>query len=187
MTSIVIFHENRENLDMRAERLVTELLILERRGRMTAAALADELEVSERTVLRDMESLQAAGVPIFSIRGVGGGFQLVEEYASGLADPETWRPAGRRPGSPRRARVRVSVDATRRAALLGRPPSLRVRRAELPDDTGWLTATFRLESIESAIADVLALGPEIEVLEPIGLRTALAERARRIAELYPAP
>jgi predicted DNA-binding transcriptional regulator YafY len=172
-------------MPVRAERLVTTLLILERRGRVTAAALADELEVSMRTVLRDMESLQAAGVPIFSTRGAGGGFQLVDGYASGLADPDTWRPGGRRPGSPRRARVRISVDASRRAALLGRPPSLRVRRADPPDDAGWLTATFRLESMESAIADVLALGPEIEVLEPRALRAALAERARTIAGLYP--
>lgn len=171
---------------MRAERLVTTLLTLERRGRVTASALAQELEVSERTVLRDMESLQAAGVPIYSTRGAGGGFQLVDGYTSGLADPETWRPSKKRPASPRRARVRVSVDASRRAVLLGRPPSLRVRRAVPPDGAGWLTATFRLESMESAIADVLALGAEIEVLEPTTLRSAVAERARSIAELYPA-
>ena len=149
---------------MRAERLVATLLILERRGRVTASALAEELEVSERTVLRDMESLQAAGVPIYSARVAGGGFQLVDGYTSGLADPETWRPSKKWPGSPRRARVRVSVDASRRAALLGRPSSLRVRRAVPPDGAGWLAATFRLESMESAIADVLALGAEIEVL-----------------------
>lgn len=172
---------------MRAERLVTTLLILERRGRVTASGLAEELEVSERTVLRDMESLQAAGVPIYATRGSGGGFQLVDGYVSGLADPETWRPSRKRPGSPRRARVRVSVDASRRAALLGRPPSLRVRRAVPPDDGGWLTATFRLESMESAIGDVLALGADIEVLEPTTLRSAVAERARSIAEMYTAP
>ena len=171
---------------MRAERLETTLLILERRGRVTASALAEELEVSERTVLRDMESLQAAGVPIYSARGAGGGFQLVDGYTSGLADPETWRPSKKRPGSPRRARVRVSVDASRRAALLGRPPSLRVRRAVPPDGAGWLAATFRLESMESAIADVLALGAEIEVLEPATLRSAVAERARTITKLYSA-
>ena len=187
MTSVVVNQENRDNLPMRAERLVTELLTLERRGRMTAAELANELEVSERTVLRDMESLQAAGVPIFSTRGVKGGFELVEGYSSGLADPESWRPARRRPGSPRRARVRISVDASRRAAVLGRPPSLRIQEAVPPDDQGWMTATFRLESLESAITDVLTLGPEIEILEPEGLRTALAERARSIAELYPEP
>ena len=187
MTSVVVNQDFRDNLPMRAERLVTELLMLERRGRTTAAELANELDVSERTVLRDMESLQAAGVPLFSTRGVKGGFQLVDGYSSGLADPETWRPARRRPGSPRRARVRISVDASRRAAVLGRPPSLRVRRATPPDDEGWVTATFRLESLESAITDVLALGPEIEILEPEGLRTAVAQRARGIAELYSGP
>lgn len=170
---------------MRAERLVTMLLILERRGRVTAAALAEELEVSMRTVLRDIESLQAAGVPIYSTRGASGGFQLVDGYASGLADPETWRPAGRRPGSSRRAHVRVSADASRRAALLGRPPSLRVQRATPPDDDGWMTATFRIESMEGAITDVLSLGHEIEVVGPETLRSAVAERARSIAALYP--
>jgi predicted DNA-binding transcriptional regulator YafY len=82
--------------------------------------------------------------------------------------------------------VRVSVDASRRAAVLGRPPSLRVHGVVAPDDAGWLNATFRLESMESAIADVLALGAEIEVLEPASLRSAVAERARSIAGLYPA-
>jgi predicted DNA-binding transcriptional regulator YafY len=171
---------------MRAERLVTTLLLLERRGRVTASALAEELEVSERTVLRDMQSLQAAGVPIYSTRGAGGGFQLVDGYTSGLADPETWRPSKQRPGSPRRARVRVSVEAARRAALLDRPPSLRVQRAVPPDAVGWHEATFRLESMESAIADLMALGAEIEVLQPATLRAAVAERARNIAELYSA-
>ena len=174
-------------MGMRAERLVNILLILERRGRVTASALAEELEVSERTVLRDMESLLAAGVPLYSSRGAGGGFQLVDGYRSGLADPETWRPSKRKPGASRRVRVRVSVDASRRAAVLGRPPSLRVRRSTPPDDSGWLTATFRLDSMESAVADVLALGAEIEVLEPGSLRSAVAERAQNIARLYREP
>lgn len=62
---------------MRADRLVAVLLILQRRGRVTAAAVADELEVSERTARRDLEALTMAGVPVYPIRGRGGGWELV--------------------------------------------------------------------------------------------------------------
>jgi predicted DNA-binding transcriptional regulator YafY len=47
-----------------------------------------------------------------------------------------------------------------------------------------LQATFRLDSIEAATIEILSLGPEIEVLEPAELRTAVADRARQIARLY---
>src|SRR3954447_4369207 len=62
---------------MRADRLVSVLLVLQRRGRVTAAELADELEVSPRTARRDLEALAMAGVPVYSQAGKGGGWSLV--------------------------------------------------------------------------------------------------------------
>lgn len=62
---------------MRADRLVAVLLILQVRGRVTAARLAEELEVSERTARRDLEALAMAGVPVYSQPGRGGGWSLV--------------------------------------------------------------------------------------------------------------
>ncbi len=62
---------------MRADRLVAVLLLLQRRGRVTAAEVADELEVSERTARRDLEALGLAGLPIYSRQGRHGGWELL--------------------------------------------------------------------------------------------------------------
>ncbi|WP_030953735.1 helix-turn-helix transcriptional regulator, partial [Streptomyces sp. NRRL S-481] len=69
---------------MRADRLVSLVLLLRQRGRLTADTLARELEVSTRTVLRDIEALSAAGVPVYAERGRHGGFALSPGFRTDL-------------------------------------------------------------------------------------------------------
>jgi predicted DNA-binding transcriptional regulator YafY len=69
---------------MRADRLLSILLLLQVYSRMTARELAKRLEVSERTIHRDMEALSTAGVPVTAERGTGGGWGLLEAYQTNL-------------------------------------------------------------------------------------------------------
>jgi len=181
---------------VRAGRLISLVSILSREGRTTASALAERLEVSERTILRDLEVLSGSGVPVYAVRGPGGGFQLLEGYSPTLPADAWLRPGSRRGGTGRMT-VRVTAEGRRVAAILGYLQPLRVRPDPSPGDgpvdgagpgdgadVGWVTATCRMRSVASTAIEVLALGPQVEVVAPVELREHVADLARRTAGLY---
>jgi predicted DNA-binding transcriptional regulator YafY len=69
---------------MRADRLLSMIALLQTHGRMTAQQLSRELEVSERTIYRDVTALSTAGIPVYTEGGHGGGIALIEDYQTDL-------------------------------------------------------------------------------------------------------
>ena len=171
---------------MRASRLVGLLGLLQARGRMTTGQLAIQLEVSQRTILRDIEALSAAGIPVYAVRGRQGGFQLMDGFVSDLpaAGYLATRPEPGR--GVLRARVRLSPRGRRLAALLGQAGGVRVRRNARPaaGREDWVEAWVRADSAAAAVVELLALGAEVEVLHPPQLRAQLYQTARQIAALH---
>jgi len=170
---------------VRAGRLLSVLLILQSEGRVTARELARRVEVSERTILRDLAELGSSGVPVYAVRGPQGGFELLDTWrepvpsARGLAGPPG-------PGRLRRVRVRIAPAALQRVLVVGTPEGWRPRpfpdaADEHPD---WIEGSFRFTSDDDALRALLALAPDVEVLLPIELREQMADVGRRIAEQH---
>ena len=174
---------------MRASRLVQLLLVLQTRGRTTAANLATELEVSERTIHRDVDALSAAGVPIYAERGPGGGIQLVDGYRTRLtgltADEAEALFLSGLPGPAAELGLGTVVAAARLKVLAALPTELRARASRLVerfhlDAAGWFHAAESVPHL-AALADAVWESRRIQVayrrgssqverrIEPLGL------------------
>lgn len=175
---------------MKADRLISVLMLLQAHQRLTARELAERLEVSERTIHRDMEALGAAGVPVVADRGAKGGWRLLESYETdltGLKESE--------------ARALLMTLTTRATADLGHekeaeagyhkllaalPARFRAEAAELKhrihiDPTGWRQAqdvVTCFDTLQEAVWRQLRLSIRYQkadastverLIEPLGL------------------
>jgi predicted DNA-binding transcriptional regulator YafY len=175
--------------DMRAGRLVSLLLLLQTRGGMTADELGRELEVSTRTIYRDVEALSEAGVPVYADRGPTGGIRLVDGYRTRLTGLTTQEAEALflsgLPGPAAELGLGTVVTAARLKVLAALPPELRARASRISqrfhlDAPGWFRTAEHLEHLET-LADAVwenrrididyprEGGPVTRRLDPLGL------------------
>src|SRR5919201_1653095 len=130
---------------MRADRLLSALLLLQAHGKLTVRELARRLEVSQRTAHRDLEALSAAGVPVLALRGSKGGWQLDEEWRTrvpGLDDAELRALLMAQPRVIGDVPLAAAAERALNKLMAAMPVSLRARAAFIRerlyvDTSGW--------------------------------------------------
>jgi predicted DNA-binding transcriptional regulator YafY len=140
---------------MRADRLLSILLLLQSRGQMSGRELAERLEVSERTLHRDMDALSAAGVPVFALRGPKGGWQLEESWRTQVPGLDEAELRALLMAQPRILGDRKLAAAAERALgklMASLPVPLRARAESMRqrlyiDTTGWFGGTEDLSML----------------------------------------
>ena len=140
---------------MRADRLLSTLLLLQANGKMTVRQLARRLEVSQRTAYRDLEALSAAGVPVIALRGSHGGWQLDEAWRTqvpGLDDAELRALLMAQPRVIGDAPLAAAAERAFDKLMAAMPVSLRTRAAFLRqrlyvDTGGWRGVSENLAAL----------------------------------------
>lgn len=130
---------------MRADRLLSILLLLQAHGRLTGRELAERLEVSERTLHRDMEALSASGVPIYALRGSRGGWQLDENWKTqvpGMEQSELHALLMAQPRVIGNARLEAAAERALNKLMAALPVPMReqassIRQRLFVDTTAW--------------------------------------------------
>jgi len=148
---------------MKADRLMSVLLLLQARGQVTERELAEQLEVSQRTIHRDLESLSAARIPISAMRGAQGGWQLEKGWRTrvpGLDESELQALLMAQPRGLGNPRLAAAAQSALNKLMAAMPEPLKMQAEHLRqrlhvDPTGW-RATGEDLSMLSAVQDAVA-------------------------------
>jgi predicted DNA-binding transcriptional regulator YafY len=165
--------------------LLSTLLLLQAHGRQTGRQLARRLEVSERTVHRDMDALSAAGVPVFALRGARGGWQLDDAWRTqvpGLDEAELRAFLMAQPRVIGDTRLAAAAERALNKLIAAMPVSLRAQAASMRqrlhvDSTGWWGAPHDLEALPT-VQDAVSRDRKLTIV----YRRVNSERAERTVD-----